>query len=269
MDENLREKIHEANIAVHRFEAKYYELIHPEVYSWHEQQRIRSVLSKVDSLIEDDRKNALDFGAGTGNLTEKLLRMGYTVTAVDISAEMCAILRKRFKSYISVEKLFVVNSPMEDVAFERNEFSLITCYSVLHHLPDYEGALQRLAGFLGKGGVIYIDHEASPFYWTSEPSLLGNLIKFLYFHSNPMLNSLYFRLVGLNAPSIDYTLSDYWHKKEHPLDHCLIERVFRSSGFDFYKRADYFLKGTWIPNPFFYFYKKFCTPEMSYWIAKK
>jgi ubiquinone/menaquinone biosynthesis C-methylase UbiE len=212
---------------------------------------------------------ALDFGAGTGNLTGKLLRMGYTVTAVDISAEMCEILRKRHRAYLETGKLVVVNSPLEDASFERDEFDLIVCYSVLHHLPDYESALRRLSGFLKKGGVMYIDHEASPFYWGTEASLLGNLLKFVYFHSNPMLNALHFRLIGLNVPSLDYTLSDYWHKKEHPLEHGSIERVFREGGFEFFKRVDYHLKGTWVANPVFYLYKRLCMPEMSFWIAKK
>jgi len=77
MVENLRERIHKANIAVHRFEAKYYELIHPEVYSKQEQKRVNSTLKMVDKLIVDNQKKALDFGAGTGNLTDKLLNMGY------------------------------------------------------------------------------------------------------------------------------------------------------------------------------------------------
>ena len=55
------------------------------------------------------------------------------------------------------------------------KFDLITCYSVLHHLPDYITALEGLSVFLKKGGVIYIDHEASPFYWKTEPSSLARL----------------------------------------------------------------------------------------------
>ena len=269
MGENLREKIHEANIAVHRFEAEYYELLHPEVYGRQEQQRITSTLNMVDNLIVVNRRRALDFGAGTGNLTGKLLKMGYTVTSVDISAEMCAILRKRYKTFLEAQKLLIVNSSLEDAIFETDEFDLITCYSVLHHLPDYEGALRRLSAFLRKGGVMYIDHEASPFYWENEASFLRSLVKFVYFHSNPIINALHFRLIGLNAPSLDYTLSDYWHKKEHPLNHGAIERIFRNGSFEFFNRKDYHLKETWVPNPVFYLYKRLCRPEMSYWIAKK
>jgi len=269
MSEDLHARIHEANIAVHRFEAEYYELLHPEVYGKQEQKRIGTVLKMVDHLIEGNQKKALDFGAGTGNLTGKLLDMNYTVTAVDISAEMCAILKKKYKAHLKAKKLVVLNSPIEDVSFDRGEFDLITCYSVLHHLPDYAGALQRLSVFLKKGGVMYLDHEASPFYWKSELKSLARLLKQLYFHSNPLLNTLYFWIARINVPSSDYTLSDYWHKKEHPLDNEEIEGIFQEEHFDFFRRIDYHLNGTWILNPIFYLYKRICKPEMSLWIAKK
>ena len=270
---NLQEKIREANVAVHRFEAKYYELIHPEVYNRYEQKRINSTLKMVDKLVEDNRvraKKTLDVGAGTGNLTGKLLQMGYEVTAIDISAEMCKILEKKYKNYLEVKKLVVVNSPIEDMSFGRDEFDLISCYSVLHHLADYVDVIQRLCGFLKKGGVMYLDHEISPFYWKSEASSVARLVKPIYFHSNPLLNTLYFQIVGINVPSLDYGLSDYWHRKEHPLDHGRIKCIFERENFDFFKRIDYHLKfRTWILNPFFYVYKYSCKPEMSFWVAKK
>lgn len=265
----LHRKIHEANIAVHRVEVAYYELFHPEVYSKQEQKRITALLKKANELVAGSQRRALDFGAGTGNLTGKLLDFGYEVTAVDISAEMCAVLRKKYRSQIAEKKLFVVNSPIENVDFESGSFDLVTCYSVLHHLPDYVDALVRLCGLLKKGGAMYLDHEASPYYWKMEPTMLAELVKSVYFHSNPMLNALYFGMVGLKIPVVDYSLSDYWHKKEHSLDHAKIRRVFEKERFEFFERADYFLKGTWIFNPFFAVYKHVCRPEMSYWIAKK
>ena len=170
MGEGLREKIHEANIAVHRYEAEYYELLHPEVYGRQEQQRITFTLNTVDNLIAGNRRRALDFGAGTGNLTGKLLKMGYTVVSVDISAEMCAILRKRYRTFLKAEKLVVVNSSLEDVTFESDEFDLITCYSVLHHLPDYEGAVRRLSTFVRKGGVMYIAVKSQSIDVTKQPN---------------------------------------------------------------------------------------------------
>ena len=269
MADSLRDRIHEANIAVHRFEAQYYELLHPEVYGGEEQNRIRSMLNMASQLVAGNQKRALDFGAGTGNLTGKLLGMGYQVTAVDISAEMCAILEKKYSSFLEAENLVVINASVEDVGFGSEEFDLVACYSVLHHLPDYEGAIKRFSGFLRKGGVMYIDHEASPFYWKSESTLVADWVKLLYFHSNPVLNALYFAMMGVNVPSLDYTLSDYWHKKEHPLDHDAVKHVFEGEDFELFTRTDYHLRGTWIPNPLFYAFRYYCNPEMSCWIAKK
>ncbi len=267
--ETLREKVHEANITVHRVEVSYYELFHPEVYNKQEQKRITSTLKKADGLVANNQKQALDFGAGTGNLTGKLLALGYTVTAVDISAEMCAVLKKKYRSYVDKKKLSVVNSPIENVNFGNEKFDLVTCYSVLHHLPDYVDTLTRLCGLLKKGGVMYLDHEASPYYWKMEPTKLAGFVKTAYSHSNPLFNTLYFGLVGLKFPAVDYTLSDYWHKKDHSLNHARIQRVFKKESFEFFERTDYYPKGTWIFNPISTVYKLVCRPEMSYWISKK
>jgi ubiquinone/menaquinone biosynthesis C-methylase UbiE len=181
---------------------------------------------------------------------------------------MCNILKRKYKHYIC-RKLTVNCSPIEELDFKTNTFDLITCYSVLHHLPDYVEVLHRLSAFLRKGGVMYIDHEASPFYWKNEKSTLSELIKALYLHSNPMLNSIYFQFSGLRVPSIDYELSDYWYKKEHALDHDNIRNVFKEENFESYKRTDYFETGSWIPNPLSIIYRLLCSPEMSCWVAKK
>ncbi|TRO50390.1 class I SAM-dependent methyltransferase [Candidatus Bathyarchaeota archaeon] len=269
VSEDLRQRIHEANVEAHRLEAGYYELLHPEVYGKSEQKRLDRVLMMVDRLVTGRGKKALDFGAGTGNLTGRLLRMGYSVIAIDISAEMCVILKKRFSAYLKSGKLLVLNSPIEDASFAAAEFDLITCYSVLHHLPDYTSTLRELSVFLKKGGAMYLDHEPSPFYWKSEPKSLAHIVKSMYLHSNPIINALYFQIIGASIPSIDYALSDYWHKKAHPLDHEEIERLFEKERFALFKRVDYHLSGTWVLNPLFYLYKRICRPEMSFWVAKK
>jgi len=267
-NKTLKEQIHQANVEVHRSEAQYYELLHPEVYSKKEQKCITAKLKTIDRQIDNNQKNALDVGAGTGNLTGKLLQMGYTVTATDISPEMCEILKEKYVAYLP-NKLAVINSPIEELTFAKGKFDLITFYSVLHHLPDYANGLKTVSTYLKKGGIMYIDHEASPFYWKNEHSSTASLVKGVYFHSIPIINSLYFQLIGLKVPTIDYTLSDYWHKKEHALNHQAIAQIFKQEGFESYKRTDNYLNGTWLPNPLAYLYRLLCRPEMSYWIAKK
>jgi ubiquinone/menaquinone biosynthesis C-methylase UbiE len=268
-EQGFKTRIHEANVEVHRLEAQYYERLHPEVYSKQEQKRTSAKLRMVDKLVKDNQKVALDVGAGTGNLTGKLLKMGYRVTAIDISPEMCNVLKEKYRSSLQCKQLTIVCSPVEELDFEEGTFDLVTTYSVMHHLPDYVRALNCLSAFLKKGGVIYIDHEASPYYWKSESSGLATLVKAIYLHSNPILNSLYFQATGLKVPSIDYELSDFWYKKEHSLDHAQIERVFKEQGYRSASRTDYFETSAWIPNPLSPLYRALCSPEMSCWIAQK
>ncbi|MBT8171837.1 class I SAM-dependent methyltransferase [Candidatus Bathyarchaeota archaeon] len=272
LSESLQERIRKANVALHRLEAKYYEFVHPEVYNRTEQKRLISTLKKIDDLLGKNKKQtkmALDFGAGTGNLTGKLLALGYNVTALDISKEMCEIIKKKYKKYLDTKRLKIINSPIEDITFDKSKFDLITCYSVLHHLPDYVGILQKLSVFLKKGGVMYLDHEKSPSHWKKESNTLSDLIKLVFSISNPLLNIFYFKIMRLNLPSFDYSISDYWHKKEHPLDHEKIKTTFELNQYAFFERKDYHLKRTWISNLIFPIYKYFCKPETSYWIAKK
>jgi ubiquinone/menaquinone biosynthesis C-methylase UbiE len=48
-------------------------------------------------------------------------------------------------------------------------FDLIATYSVLHHIPDYLGAVAELARMCRPGGVIMIDHEQNDAFWQADP----------------------------------------------------------------------------------------------------
>jgi 2-polyprenyl-3-methyl-5-hydroxy-6-metoxy-1,4-benzoquinol methylase len=222
-------------------------------------------LRTVDKLIEGDQRKALDLGAGTGNLTDKLLRMGYEVTAIDISKEMCEILEKKYTNSFENGKLMVVHSTIEDASFDRDELDLIACYSVLHHLPDYLHVLQKLCGLLKKGGIMYLDHENAPF-GCSEPT---HRIRSVYLRSEWFLDHLYYKITGLEIPSFDYTLADWWTAKEHQIDHRKIARIFEKEEFRFVTRIDYHQKRGWFFNPFFDIYKHICKPDACLWLAKK
>jgi ubiquinone/menaquinone biosynthesis C-methylase UbiE len=268
--DDLREEIHEANVKVHQFEAKYYELIHGEIYGRYEQKRIDSTLKRIDKLIAGNWKKALDFGAGTGNITGKLLRMGYTVTAVDISPDMCAVLKRHFKNYLREKRLEVINSSIEDARLDEQEFDLITCYSVLHHLPDYEGVIHKLSTYLRSGGIMYLDHESLTYI--NKSSSIDRIGRFVHFRTNSLLNNLFLKIKGVTVPSvkhIDYSLSDYWAFDEHPTDHDKIGRVFQKENFTSIQRINYHLNRSWAFSPTFYLYKHLCRPDYGLWIARK
>jgi len=269
IDKTLREKIHEANIELHRVEAKYYGIIHQEIFNNREQKRIVSTLNKVDELVDDNHKKALDVGAGTGNLTGKLLHMNYDVTAVDISKEMCEILKKKYKNFLKDKKLRIINSKVEDTNFNRDEFDLITCYSVLHHLPNYVNVIRKLSISLKKGGIMYLDHEPSPFWW-NRSNKYAKIMKKIYLQSNWLLTRLMHEQAKIvDTFSVDYTVSDYWCTKTHHLKHNKVKKVFEEEKYEFFTQENYHLYRIKLFNVFFYIYKYTCEPDASLWIAKK
>lgn len=268
----LKEQIQQANVAFHRIEAKYFQMLHPEIYNIIEQRRLVKSLENASRLVSSKGKKALDFGAGIGVITGKLLHMGYEVTAVDISKEMCEVLENKYADFVRKGMLHIVNSGIEDVKLDHKEFDFITCYAVLHHLPDYEQTIRNVAFHLKNGGIIYLDHEVSPCQRSDQR------ISSIYYSLDRILNLYtgvaYFRdrTVADDIRSINYSeseLADYWAQTERKIDHLKIEQLFRKLNFTFYLRQDYHLHRTRIFNPFFLIFKYGSAPDVSCWIAKK
>lgn len=266
VNDDLERRIHLANVRVHRQEAAIYDSIHSEIFNKREQKRIREVLIRVDQLIDYNGKLALDFGAGTGNLTGKLLDLGYEVTAVDISKEMCDILRKKYEVLRAMGKLKVINAHEHDLQFEK-QFDLVSCYSVLHHLPNYVDVVARLTACVKTGGVVYLDHEMSPLYWSTRQAF--RKIRWLSHKSDTLLTYAHNSLTGKSAPSLDYRLADYWVTEEHHISHDKIYALFQKQGFRYFVREDYALQHTWIFNPISGVFRLILGPDVSLWIAKK
>lgn len=152
-----REKIIGENLKLYRLESKNYISLHPEIYNWFEQRETERDLRYIGEKIE--RKDALDVGCGTGNLAMKLLSMGFSVTALDISTSMI----KEAKNTLTVDtasRLTIIESDIDNfLSGKKREYSLVTMSSVLHHLPDYLETLEKMIEIISAGGFLYITHE--------------------------------------------------------------------------------------------------------------
>jgi SAM-dependent methyltransferase len=73
--------------------------------------------------------HVLEVGAGTGKATELLARGGYTVTAVEPGAQLCAILRAK-----ALPDLQVVQARFED--FHAHDFDLVLAAQAWHWMPQ-------------------------------------------------------------------------------------------------------------------------------------
>lgn len=153
------------NKKVHDAAASSYERNHTEIYNPTEQARIANVLedaiSRIATLAEGPL--ILDFGAGTGNLTGHLLRLGARVVAADVSKKSLVALTEKFAG---TNRLEIVELNGIDLStFDNNSLDMVATYSVLHHVPDYLGAVKEFVRVVKPGGIIYIDHECAPCVW--------------------------------------------------------------------------------------------------------
>ncbi len=245
--ETLEDKIWQANVCNHAKEAPFYENIHGEIFNFIEQRRLRQALARASSLATCKTRVALDFGCGTGNLTSKLLDLGWKVVAADISDGMLAILRQRLPEACSSGRLQILKIASKDLEFPDGHFGMVTTYSVLHHLFDYMHTIKELCRVLDKGGVLYLDHEESDRYW----ELKGNRAYEIYLTMTHRLDRAY-PLSGHHrqVPHIDYTWSDYRIKESTKIDWALIRDHLAESGFRFYEE-NYLLHSTFLPNPLY------------------
>lgn len=124
----------------------------------------------------DQDRRALDFGAGTGNLTIPLARMCGTVTAIDVSSEMLKRLRDKAKKTdlssrinairmeLTPEKVVSVSASGENKNVNtaknntvmRGSYDLVLCSMVLHHVPDMAATLSMLKSLLKPGGALIL-----------------------------------------------------------------------------------------------------------------
>lgn len=108
-----------------------------------------SLLSILEVMgISLSASRALDFGCGTGLLTERLVEHGCSVTAVDTSTEMLHVLDAK----ITARGWTNVHTTAE-VPSSPSTFDLVVCSSVCSFLDDYPETTATLVDLLRPGGV--------------------------------------------------------------------------------------------------------------------
>ncbi len=102
----------------------------------------------------------LDAGCGPGLVGEALLRAGYRVVGVDLSAEMIARARQRCASF--AECAVFEQKSLFDPSLA-GPFDGVISRFVLHHTPDPAAFIRRQVELLRPGGVLAAcDHTTDP-----------------------------------------------------------------------------------------------------------
>lgn len=264
MNEFSYDEVIDGNIELHRSEAKFYDCIHAEIWNKCEQKRLRNTLKFAIRQVSENNFKAVDFGAGTGNITEKLLDLGFEVVAIDISKEMCEVLRERHKKALKERRLQILNVNI-DKKQVAGCFDLVVCYSVLHHLPDYFGTMIKLLHLVKEGGVLYVDHEPTPkIKPTAERAhALVRAVMFGYYVIDRLLNDLY--LHGIDVSKLDYKKADI----HNTLDYRRILQTLEREGFKIIKCNAYYSQETRFTTPLNLLHKAVVKKNHTMIIAKK
>jgi ubiquinone/menaquinone biosynthesis C-methylase UbiE len=158
----------EHNASAHDQVAGSYDDTHVEIFNPVEQARLAKTVADLVSLAGLPAPEALDVGAGTGNLSLKLLAAGCRVCAADVSVRSLDRLVRKAPAGSSISTRLITEArlPFSDASFD-----IVGTYSVLHHIPDYLFAVREMVRVLRPGGFLYIDHESSERSWHDDPVL--------------------------------------------------------------------------------------------------
>lgn len=164
------------NRRLHDRVARYYHLVHLEIYNPTEQMRLRDALGeaigRVRSADERDAMVAIEVGVGRGNVTTHLLRLGCSVVATDISEECLRSVRTDLEPCYGPRLRTSLLNGVDLSQFEEGTFDFACCYSVLHHVPDYLRLVGEMVRVLKPGGVLFVDHEVATSAWKPDADLI-------------------------------------------------------------------------------------------------
>lgn len=119
-------------------------------------RRSSSLEKWLRSNIGDIRKKCpggklLDLGAGSGLVTRLAEGVFDTRIALDVSHAIISANRAYFNRGVAAD--------INRLPFRDKSFDAVTCFSVLHHLYDFEHLVPEVARVLRPGGIFYSDHD--------------------------------------------------------------------------------------------------------------
>jgi 2-polyprenyl-3-methyl-5-hydroxy-6-metoxy-1,4-benzoquinol methylase len=124
---------------------------------------------------------ALDLGAGEGADSVRLARLGYEVTAVDISP----VAARKIRACASIAGVSIDVEVTDISRYEPDDvFDIVICNGTLHYLPDTESVIGRVQAATRPGGINVVSmwstftpvppcHQVTPVYPDAEDGVLA------------------------------------------------------------------------------------------------
>ncbi|MBF0290422.1 MAG: methyltransferase domain-containing protein [SAR324 cluster bacterium] len=107
----------------------------------------------ISELIDLEGRDVLDFGCGTGLLTEKISNLASSVVAIDSSKKMIDILTEKKLENVNPFVCEITQESVKTIAAFHSKFDLIVASSVCAFLEDYDSTLIHLKSLLRPEGL--------------------------------------------------------------------------------------------------------------------
>jgi ubiquinone/menaquinone biosynthesis C-methylase UbiE len=109
----------------------------------------------------------LDVGCGVGHVL-RILPSSFKRFGVDYSRTSLSLVRRRLGRDTLLIQGSVMSLPFADATFD-----LVTCFEVLEHVQDDEGAMEEIARVLKAGGTVLVS-VPSEYYFDEYKALMGH-----------------------------------------------------------------------------------------------
>jgi predicted TPR repeat methyltransferase len=112
----------------------------------------KKAFESLIEIVNPKGLNVLDFGCGTGLLTEKLSPIANQILALDSSEKMISVLKSKRLNNVVTLAVELSENIIKENDLLNSRFDLIVASSVCAFLPDYEKTLNLLKTLLVPNG---------------------------------------------------------------------------------------------------------------------
>jgi 2-polyprenyl-3-methyl-5-hydroxy-6-metoxy-1,4-benzoquinol methylase len=116
----------------------------------------------------------LDFGCGSGAITNKLSKVAKSIDAIDISSGMLEFAKKQAEKD-SIANINYIQASIFDERFKDKKYDAILAFNVLHYIEDVPKLIERINTLLKPNGIFV----SSTACLKEKRSLVGYLVLLL------------------------------------------------------------------------------------------
>jgi len=132
-----------------------------EASQWDENPQRRAVALGVAQAIiaavnPDKTMQVMEFGCGTGLVSMEIAPLVQTLSAVDTSHEMLAVLQEKITTsgITNIETSCINLAASSETVLKEKRFELIYSSMTLHHIDATAAFLNQLSALLAPGGIL-------------------------------------------------------------------------------------------------------------------